>query len=87
MSKIHQIRPYQAHKGAEWLHIDNDGTHYNPTVDRQIRVPIGDINELREKLRGRRMDYTKIEAEEIENECNEGLTLTKRMNNNGGLKK
>ena len=49
---IHQIRPYQTHKGADWLHIDKqEGTHYNATTDRQIRVPIGDINELRRKIR------------------------------------
>lgn len=50
---VHQIRPYQAHKGADWLHIDRqESTHYNAAMDRQIRVPIGDINELRRKLRG-----------------------------------
>ncbi|MBD5491152.1 MAG: hypothetical protein HDR16_03255 [Lachnospiraceae bacterium] len=50
---IHQIRPYQAHKGADWLHIDRQkSTHYDAATDRQIRVPIGDINELRRRLRG-----------------------------------
>lgn len=52
-TEIHQIRPYQAHKGADWLHIDRQkSTHYDAATDRQIRVPIGDINELRRRLRG-----------------------------------
>lgn len=52
-TEIHQIRPYQAHKGADLLHIDKkESTHYNATTDRQIRVPIGDIKELRRRLRG-----------------------------------
>lgn len=49
---IHQIRPYQAHKGADLLHIEKkESTHYNAVTDRQIRVPLGDINKLRRKLR------------------------------------
>lgn len=54
---IHQIRPYQAHKGADWLHIEKkESTHYSAATDRQIRVPIGDINKLRCRLRGRSGD-------------------------------
>lgn len=50
---IHQIRPYQAHKGADLLRIEKqESTHYNAATDRQIRVPIGDIRELRRRLRG-----------------------------------
>lgn len=69
----HQIRPWQPHKGADWLHIEEeDSTHYNPSVDRQIRIPIGDINELRKKLRGE--DSLFEENIEIE----EGQTLTRK---------
>lgn len=52
-TEIHQIRPYQAHKGADLLYIEKkESTHYNAATDRQIRVPIGDIGELRRRLRG-----------------------------------
>lgn len=49
----HQVKEWQPHKGADWLHIEwKDSMHYNPLVDKQIRVPIGDINKLRKELKG-----------------------------------
>lgn len=58
----HQVKEWQPHKGANWLHIEwKDSMHYNPLVDKQIRVPIGDINKLRKKLKG---DGKKATSEE-----------------------
>lgn len=79
----HQIRPWQPHKGADWLHIEEeDSTHYNPLVDRQIRVPIGDINKLRKKLREEDSlfeENIEIEEEqELNRELEEGQILTRK---------
>lgn len=48
-----QIKPFQMCKGADILHIEkNEGTHYSAKTDRQIRVPIGDIDKLRNRIKG-----------------------------------
>lgn len=47
----HQITEWQPHKGIEFSFDKDESMHYNPLVDKQIRVPIGDINELRKKLK------------------------------------
>lgn len=56
-TEIHQIRPYQRHIGYD--PFPNEfydpsyvcGGYYNHAIEKNIRVPIGDINELRKKLR------------------------------------
>lgn len=52
-TKIHQIDPYEPLKGMDVLEIDEkDSTHYDAFTDRQIRVPIGDVDEYLRKLKG-----------------------------------
>lgn len=52
-TKIRQIDSYETIRGADTLVIDEkDGTHYDVVTDRQITVPIGDVDEYLHKLKG-----------------------------------
>lgn len=52
-TKIHQINPYEAYKGADALVIDDsDSMHYDAKIDHQIRIPIPDVKEYLRKLKG-----------------------------------
>lgn len=72
----HQVKEWQPHKGADWLHIEKkDSMHYNPLADKQIRVPIGDINKLRNSLKkGNQLENLNNFSEESEEE----QTLTRK---------
>ncbi len=45
-TKIHQINPYETNKGMDALQIkDNESMHFDGRIDRQIRIPIMDVDE------------------------------------------
>lgn len=51
--KIQQINPYEAYKGADALVMDdNNGMHYDQKLDRQIKIPIPDVEEYLRELKG-----------------------------------
>lgn len=59
-TEIHQVRPYQPHNIGDnpfpYEFYDPSlvcGGHYNHAFEKNIRVPIGDINELRKKIKGK----------------------------------
>lgn len=58
-TEIHQVTPYQPHRGYDPFPYEFHnpslvcGGHYNHAIEKNIRVPIGDINELRKKLKGK----------------------------------
>lgn len=48
-----QIKPFQMCKDSGPLHTKKgEIVHYNAEADRQIRIPIGDINKLRNRIKG-----------------------------------
>ncbi len=52
-TKIHQINPYEINKGMDALQIkDNESMHFDGRIDRQIRIPIMDVDEYLRKLKG-----------------------------------
>lgn len=52
-TKIHQINPYETNKGMDALQIkDNESMHFDGRIDRQIRIPIMDVDEYLRKLKG-----------------------------------
>lgn len=49
----HQIDPYKTYKGRDVLQIEaNRSTHYSVKTDKQMRVPIADVNEFLRKMKG-----------------------------------
>lgn len=48
---VRQINPYGVRMGEDVLQIEeNESTHYSIKTDRQIQVPIGDVNEFLRRL-------------------------------------
>lgn len=52
-TKIRQTDSYETIRGVDTLVInEKDGTHYNGVDERQIIVPIGDVDEYLHDLKG-----------------------------------
>lgn len=87
----HQVKEWQPHRGVVINYEKNKSMHYNPLVDKQIRVPIGNINELRKRLKQVNLDQplkgtealSMSDNDEFLTELNEegkenGFTLTRK---------
>lgn len=52
--KAQQIDYYEAYKGADALQmVENESMHYDARIDRQIRIPIPNVHEYLDNLKGK----------------------------------
>ncbi len=79
-TKIHQINPYETNKGMDALQIkDNESMHFDGRIDRQIRIPIMDVDEYLRKLKGNGWRI-KFHAAKKKKHSKEGVLISMILN-------